>query len=467
MEDYKTKYLKYKNKYLELKKLLGGSKDTRICTHYLKNKCRSMNLDRCNNGIHITREMIDNDPEIRLCQECATTPFCERECDLCVRNKKVVQTELDHAQIILSDLEKKIIVAQKLVDEKNAVKVQSRINKTRMGTPESIDEYKIIKKEAAIAIHDLQQLQTSKNDIKQKLKIASGKLNIECTHQCECEKCKYGNCPNKENCIRSHNIDRRKSKLRGPAKEYQPLSKPIEQVQELPDLTNSSQFPLLETPASFTPIHDLVIPRKINTKQDKKNIVELAKKAAKIEYDNMLRISSHDFETDFADIKLDRKRKLMSREFYIPSNSFESHHTVQPLPKIKSSRLQHSSKHHEKELLDHIFDLLSESEDKLKEEKLELEKLIPSHIIKNIISNIDYGIDDIEELGKQYQNIKKQINNISIYTIPNEWDSEEDIENQLTYNKRIKLVENLNIIRYIEILKRLNNTPLQKTDYIF
>ena len=84
MKDYKIKYLKYKNKYLELKKLLGGStsyKDERICTNYLKNKCKLMNRDRCNNGIHITREMIDSDPEMRLCQECGTTPFCEKICD--------------------------------------------------------------------------------------------------------------------------------------------------------------------------------------------------------------------------------------------------------------------------------------------------------------------------------------------------------------------------------------------------
>ena len=94
-------------------------------------------------------------------------------------------------------------------------------------------------------------------------------------------------------------------------------------------------------------------------------------------------------------------------------------------------------------------------------EKLELEKTLSYHIIQNIISSIDYSIDDIEELAKIYQNIKKQIDNIQTSNvIPDDWDSEQDIDHQLNYNKRIQLIEKLNIIRYTEILKRLNNTPL-------
>ena len=163
VKDYKIKYLKYKNKYLELKKLLGGSsgkKGTEICTEYLKGRCNRM-LTNCAKGIHTTREWIDNN-QLQVCQSCARTPFCEKsgDCDSCVHDKQVIQTELDHAKIELSALEKRIIDAENLLNRKQQAKKQSLENKTRLNTQESKNEYEIIKKETAIIKANLEQLQT-------------------------------------------------------------------------------------------------------------------------------------------------------------------------------------------------------------------------------------------------------------------------------------------------------------------
>ena len=456
MKDYKIKYLKYKNKYLELKKLLGGStsyKDERICTNYLKNKCKLINRDRCNNGIHITREMIDSDPEMRLCQECGTTPFCEKICDSCVRNKQIVQDEINHTKLVLSDLEKKIIVAQKLVDEKNAAKVQSKINKTRMGTSESLNEYQIIKKETSNKMQDLLQLQKSKNDIKKQLNRAITTFNIDCDHKCQCDQCKYGNCPNKENCIRSHNIDRRILKLQEPPKVHIKKHKDIEKTE--PDIyfDTPSDFPTLE-PSTYVLPKSLNLPpvtfKKIQ-QYSLGNVKQPVKSEPRIEDE----FYQSNFDDDFDDIKSNRNRKMGSREIFV--QSLQSEPTRQSLQSKPTTRLKNSDKT-DWELLDYIDNLIHESNDNLELEMKKLEGELPANITKGIVSNIDYGINDIEELGRMYLNIKKQIDRMPLCDVPDRWEDIENIDLQISCNQRNKLIVNLNIIRYTLILKKINNS---------
>ena len=186
-----------------------------ICPAFMHGGCNRRGPCR-KNLAHVTRKQIDTDPSFPLCQECCTVDFCpaNRTCDECTERKQTAEANMNqliadrnHAIDNIRHLQARAVNAYELVR-------QCVREHTSCGTSATLEAKIIAQKNYANIYEQMHVWQAQDKDLTRRRYECENLRQPRCTHNsCNCDTCKYGNCPNKEACFRSHAKDRRQDKL--------------------------------------------------------------------------------------------------------------------------------------------------------------------------------------------------------------------------------------------------------------